>query len=59
MPGEAGVVVMPQRALAAVTERFEQLAAEEAALHERIAAGPLPSLLERDAALQEQITWLD
>jgi 4-hydroxy-4-methyl-2-oxoglutarate aldolase len=54
-----GVVIVPQRALAAVTERLEQVAAKEAALHERIAAGRIPSLLERDPALQEQITWLD
>ncbi len=54
-----GVVVVPQAALAAVSERLAAVAAKEAELHARIASGSIPSLIGRDPALAAQITWLD
>jgi 4-hydroxy-4-methyl-2-oxoglutarate aldolase len=54
-----GVVVVPQADLEAVTARLEQVAAKEAELHARIAAGHIPSLLERQPGLKAQITYLD
>jgi 4-hydroxy-4-methyl-2-oxoglutarate aldolase len=54
-----GVVVVPRADLEAVTARLEQVAAKEAELHARIAAGDIPSLLERQPALRQQITYLD
>jgi 4-hydroxy-4-methyl-2-oxoglutarate aldolase len=54
-----GVVVVPQAELAAVTSRLEQVAAKEAELHARIGAGDIPSLLQRQPGLKDQITYLD
>jgi 4-hydroxy-4-methyl-2-oxoglutarate aldolase len=54
-----GVVVVPQAELAAVTSRLEQVAAKEAELHERIAAGDILSLLQRQPGLKDQITYVD
>ena len=54
-----GVVVVPQAELAAVTSRLEQVAAKEAELHARIAAGDIPSLLQRQPGLEDQITYVD
>ena len=54
-----GVAVVPRTALAEVTRRLEQVAAKEVDLHARIAAGRIPSLIERDPALEAQITYLD
>ena len=54
-----GVVVVPRAALAEVTRRLEQVAAKEAELQALIGSGRIPSLLERDPALEQQITYLD
>ena len=59
MSDRDGVVVAPQAELAAVTRRLEQVAAKEAELHSRIAAGEIPSLLQRQPGLKDQITYLD
>jgi 4-hydroxy-4-methyl-2-oxoglutarate aldolase len=54
-----GVVVVPRANLAAVTARLELVAAKEAEMHARLAAGEISSLLERDPDLRDQITYLD
>jgi 4-hydroxy-4-methyl-2-oxoglutarate aldolase len=54
-----GVVVVPRGALAEVTRRLEQVAAKEAELQALIGSGRILSLLERDPALERQITYLD
>jgi 4-hydroxy-4-methyl-2-oxoglutarate aldolase len=54
-----GVVVVPRAVLEEVTHRLEQVAAKEVELHARIASGGIPSLLERDPALAQQITYVD
>ena len=59
MSDRDGVVVAPQAELAAVTRRLEQVAAKEAEMHAKVAAGAAPSLLERDPGLREQIRYVD
>jgi 4-hydroxy-4-methyl-2-oxoglutarate aldolase len=54
-----GVVVVPRAVLEEVTRRLEQVAAKEVELHARIASGGIPSLLERDPALAQQVTYVD
>ncbi len=54
-----GVVVVPRAELAAVTARLAQVAAKEVELHARVAAGRIPSLLDRYPALKDQITYLE
>ena len=54
-----GVVVVPQAELAAATRHLEPVAAKEAELHARIAAGDIPSLLQRQPDLEDQITYVD
>jgi 4-hydroxy-4-methyl-2-oxoglutarate aldolase len=54
-----GVVVVPRAQLAEVVARLELVAAKEAEMHARIAAGEIRSLLERYPGLREQITYVD
>ena len=54
-----GVVVVPRAELAAVTARLELVAAKEAEMHARLAAGEISSLLDRYPDLRDQITYLD
>jgi 4-hydroxy-4-methyl-2-oxoglutarate aldolase len=54
-----GVVVVPRAELAAVTARLELVAAKEAEMHARLAAGDISSLLDRYPDLRAQITYLD
>jgi 4-hydroxy-4-methyl-2-oxoglutarate aldolase len=54
-----GVVVVPRAELAAVTARLELVAAKEAEMHARLAAGEIGSLLDRYPDLRAQITYLD
>jgi 4-hydroxy-4-methyl-2-oxoglutarate aldolase len=53
-----GVVVVPRARLAEVTGRLELVAAKEAEMHAKVAAGEIRSLLERYPGLGEQITWV-
>jgi 4-hydroxy-4-methyl-2-oxoglutarate aldolase len=54
-----GVAVVPRAQLAAVTARLELVAAKEAEMHAKVAAGEIGSLLERYPELRDQITYLD
>lgn len=54
-----GVVVVPRAELAAVTARLADVAAKEAELHAKIAAGEIRSLLERDPSLKDQIRYVE
>jgi 4-hydroxy-4-methyl-2-oxoglutarate aldolase len=54
-----GVVVVPRAQLAAVTARLELVAATEAEMHAKVAAGEIRSLLERYPELRDQTTYLD
>jgi 4-hydroxy-4-methyl-2-oxoglutarate aldolase len=54
-----GVVVVPRAQLAEVTARLEAVAAKEADLHAKVAAGEIRSLLERYPGLMDQITYLE
>ncbi len=54
-----GVVVVSRAELAAVTARLEQVAAKEARMHANVAAGEIPSLLDRYPGLRDQITYVD
>ncbi len=54
-----GVVVVPRAALAAVTERLAQVAAKEVEMHAQVAAGEIPSLLDRYPGLRDQITYVE
>ena len=54
-----GVVVVPRAQLAAVTARLELVAAKEAEMHAKVAAGEMRSLLDRYPELSEQITYVD
>ena len=54
-----GVVVVPRAQLAAVTARLDLVAAKEAEMHAKVAAGDIRSLLDRYPQLREQITYLD
>ena len=54
-----GVVVVPRAQLAEVTARLEAVAAKEADLHAKVAAGEISSLLERYPGLMDQITYVE
>jgi 4-hydroxy-4-methyl-2-oxoglutarate aldolase len=54
-----GVVVVPRTELAAVAARLELVAAKEAEMHARVAAGEISSLLDRYPDLRAQIRYLD
>ena len=54
-----GVVVVPRAQLAAVTARLEVVAAKEAEMHAKVAAGEIRSLLDRYPELSDQITYVD
>lgn len=54
-----GVVVVPRAQLEEVTARLEQVAAREAEMHAKVAAGEIRSLLERFPALKDQIVYLE
>jgi 4-hydroxy-4-methyl-2-oxoglutarate aldolase len=54
-----GVVVVPRARLAEVTARLEAVAAKEAEMHARVAAGEIRSLLERYPGLMDQITYVE
>jgi 4-hydroxy-4-methyl-2-oxoglutarate aldolase len=54
-----GVVVVPRAALAAVTARLAQVAAKEVEMHAKVAAGEIPSLLDRYPGLRDQITYVE
>jgi 4-hydroxy-4-methyl-2-oxoglutarate aldolase len=54
-----GVVVVPRAQLAEVTARLELVAAEEAEMHAKVAAGEIRSLLDRYPELRDQITYVD
>jgi 4-hydroxy-4-methyl-2-oxoglutarate aldolase len=54
-----GVAVVPRAQLAAVTARLELVAAKEAEMHARLAAGKIDSLLDRYPELRAQISYLD
>lgn len=54
-----GVVVVPRARLAEVTARLELVAAKEAEMHARVAAGELRSLLDRFPDLASQIRYVD
>jgi 4-hydroxy-4-methyl-2-oxoglutarate aldolase len=54
-----GVVVVPRAELAAVTARLELVAAKEAEMHAKAAAGEIRSLLDRYPELREQIIYVD
>jgi 4-hydroxy-4-methyl-2-oxoglutarate aldolase len=54
-----GVVVVPRARLADVTARLEAVAAKEAEMHAKVAAGEIRSLLERYPGLIDQITYVD
>ena len=54
-----GVAVVPRAQLAAVTARLELVAAKEAEMHAKVAAGEMRSLLDRYPELSEQITYVD
>jgi 4-hydroxy-4-methyl-2-oxoglutarate aldolase len=54
-----GVVVVPRAQVPEVTARLELVAAKEAEIHAKVAAGEIRSLLDRYPELQEQITYVD
>ena len=54
-----GVVVVPRAQLAVVTARLELVAAKEAEMHAKVAAGEIRSLLERYPELGDQTTYVD
>ena len=54
-----GVVAVPRAQLAAVTARLELVAAREAEMHAKMAAGEMRSLLDRYPELREQTTYRD
>lgn len=54
-----GVVVVPRAQLAEVTARLELVAAKEAEMHAKVAAGEIRSLLDRDPELKDQIRYVD
>ena len=54
-----GVVVVPRARLAEITARLETVAAKEAEMHAKVAAGEIRSLLERYPELRDQITYVD
>jgi 4-hydroxy-4-methyl-2-oxoglutarate aldolase len=54
-----GVVAVPRAQLAAVTARLELVAAKEAEMHAKVAAGEIRSLLERYPELGDQTTYVD
>jgi 4-hydroxy-4-methyl-2-oxoglutarate aldolase len=54
-----GVVVVPRTQLAEVTARLELVAAKEAEVHGKVAAGEIRSLLDRYPELRDQITYVD
>lgn len=54
-----GVVVVPRAQLAAVTARLEVVAAKEAEMHAKVAAGEIRSLLDRYPGLGDQTTYVD
>jgi 4-hydroxy-4-methyl-2-oxoglutarate aldolase len=54
-----GVVIVPKAMLKTVTERLAEVDRLEAALHDKVAAGEIRSLLDRYPELQEQIVYVD
>ena len=54
-----GVVAVPRAQLPAVTARLELVAAQEAEMHAKVAAGEIRSLLQRYPELREQITYVE
>jgi 4-hydroxy-4-methyl-2-oxoglutarate aldolase len=54
-----GVVVVPRADLAEVTARLEAVAAKEAEMQAKVAAGEIRSLLERYPGLMDQITYVE
>ena len=54
-----GVVVVPRAQLAAVTARLDLVAAKEAEMRAKVAAGEIRSLLDLYPELREQITYVD
>jgi 4-hydroxy-4-methyl-2-oxoglutarate aldolase len=54
-----GVVVVPRARLAEVTARLELVAAKEAELHAKVAAGEIRSLLDAHPELRNQISYVD
>jgi 4-hydroxy-4-methyl-2-oxoglutarate aldolase len=54
-----GVVVVPRAHLEEVTKRLELVAAREAEMHAKVAAGEIRSVLDRYRELREQITYLN
>ena len=54
-----GVVVVPRVRLDEITSRLEQVAANEAEMHAKVARGEIGSLLEGYPDLKDQIRYVD
>ena len=54
-----GVAVVPRAQIGTVTARLELVAAAEAEMHARMAAGEIRSLLDRYPELRDQTTYVD
>ncbi len=54
-----GVVIVPRADIARIADRLEAVAAAEAKMHAKVAAGEIGSLLDRWPELRAQITYVD